>query len=122
MGSQRVRHNLSSLAHTHCPQVAKAHPSEGQDFHFFPLPNPPPPPRLVKELSTTEEGKVAKNLLLPPKAPGPGGCLSLPPQPNHAKVQKETEVILFISLSGPNPITKVRCRQHKVLIQTRRPP
>ena len=38
----------------------------------------------------TEEGKVVKTLLLPPKAPGPGGCLGLPPQSNHAKAQKET--------------------------------
>lgn len=60
----------------------------------------------------TEEGKAVRNLLLPPKAPGPGGCLSLPP-PNHAKAQKETEVTLFIFLSGPNPITKVRCRHYQ---------
>ena len=51
---------------------------------------PPDPPllRVVKELSTTEECKVVKKLL-PPKAPGPGGRISVPPQSNRAKAQKQ---------------------------------
>lgn len=51
-------------------------------------PPDPPLPRVVKELSTTEECKVVKKLL-PPKAPGPGGRISVPPQSNRAKAQKQ---------------------------------